>query len=55
MFEENGRELVWTFFVGEKVGARLEIYDIKKRKYLGFFEKIANAHNCSETFVDKIT
>ena len=28
-FEENGRELVWTFFVDEKDGARLEIYDPK--------------------------
>ena len=27
MFEENERELVWTFFVDEKDGARLEIYD----------------------------
>ena len=29
MFEENERELVWTFFVDEKDGARLKIYDPK--------------------------
>ena len=42
MFEENGRELVWTFFVDKQDGARLKLLDkyVKVLRSLGVVDDV---------------